>query len=239
MEGKFSDAAGRKRVIIIICLFAALALWTLVGEPGSFGGQWLGDAIRQLRAYEATLGWMSLPLFWLTGTLAIIVNIPTIVVIAIAAVIYGTAAAILIALACLLPASYCIYIIGHTVGRRFVSRLFARYLPRLEEHFARSALATVIYIRLIFFALPPVNWALAVMNLRPGEYVLGTFIGALPHILAWAWATGAAAELLARGQAIESSTSVMVPLVLGLALMGVLEVSRGFMERRSTRSARH
>lgn len=232
MEGE-SQARAPKRTVAVLCVLTMVALVYWLGTPGTIGGEWLGDAIRDVRGYDHALGWLGLPLYWLAGTLAIIVNIPTIVVIVVAAVIYGTGTAIFIGFACLIPAAWCIHFIGHKIGRRFVGRLFAHHMPRLESHFSRSGLATVVYARLAFFALPPVNWALAVMNIGARDYVLGTAIGGLPHVLAWAWVTGTAAELLARGQSLERPTGLMVPLLLGAGLILLLQLTRRFIERRN------
>jgi uncharacterized membrane protein YdjX (TVP38/TMEM64 family) len=220
------------RTIAVLCVLAIAALGYWLGTPGPIGGEWLGGAIRDVRGYDHALGCLGLPLYWLAGTLAIVVNIPTIVVITVAAVIYDAGTAIFLGLACLASAAWCIHFIGQRIGRRLVGRLFARHMPRLENHFSRSGLATVIYARLAFFALPPVNWALAVMNIRARDYVLGTAIGGLPHVLAWAWVTGTAAELLARGQSLERPTGLMVPLLLGAGLILLLQLSRRFIERR-------
>lgn len=221
------------RTIAVLCLLAIAALGYWLGTPGPIGGEWLGSAIRDVRGYDRALGWLGPPLYWLAGTLAIIVNIPAIIVITVAAVIYGTGTAIFLGLACLVSAAWCIHFIGHKIARRLVGRLFARHMPRLESHFARSGLATVIYARLAFFALPPVNWALAIMNIRARDYVLGTAIGGLPHVLAWAWVTGTAAELLARGQSLERPAGLMVPLLLGAGLILLLQLSRRLIERRN------
>lgn len=231
MEGESHQARAPRRTVVVLCVLTVAALLYWLGTPGPIGGEWLGDAIRDVRGYNHALGWLGLPLYWFAGTLAIIVNIPAIVVITIAAVIYGTGTAIFLGLACLVPAAWCIHFIGHKIARRWVGCLFARHMPRLENHFARSGLATVVYARLAFFALPPVNWALAVMNIRARDYVLGTAIGGLPHVLAWAWVTGTAAELLARGQTLERTAGLMVPLLLGAGLILLLQVTRSFIGR--------
>ena len=185
--------------------------------------------IRDLHAAIAPFGPFG---FWLAGTLIIVANIPTIVVIACAAVLYGTIGAAVMGMACLLTASVFIYALSRVFGRSLIAAHLERFLPILERQFAARGVRTVMLVRLMFFALPPTNWALAVMNIRLREYLFGTFLGAIPHILMWAWIGAAAIDMLAGQTAFSwSAPEVWGPLAVG----GGLTMLTALLQRRATR----
>ena len=44
---------------------------------------------------------------------------------------------------------------------------------------------SVLYTRLIMFALPPSNWMLATLPIQARDFVLASTVGGLPHIIVW------------------------------------------------------
>ncbi len=76
--------------------------------------------------------------------------------------------------------------------------LIARYLledyfkPRLEQSVFEGLLSrlesdgtfTVLFLRLLFFLVPPFNWAIGATGVRFKDYVAGTAVGMLPWLLA-------------------------------------------------------
>ncbi len=172
--------------------------------------------------------------FWLLGTLVIVCNIPAIVVIACAAALYGSLGAAVMGMICLLTASLVIFALSRIFGRVFIAAHLERFLPLLERHFAARGLRTVALVRLSFFALPPTNWALAVMNIRLREYLIGTFLGAIPHVLLWAWMGATAIDMLAGQTAFSwSAPEVWAPLAAG----GALTALSLLLQRRTTHTA--
>jgi uncharacterized membrane protein YdjX (TVP38/TMEM64 family) len=172
--------------------------------------------------------------FWLLGTLVIVCNIPALVVIACAAALYGSLGAAVMGMVCLLTASLVIFALSRIFGRTFIAAHLERFLPLLERHFAARGLRTVALVRLSFFALPPTNWALAVMNIRLREYLLGTFLGAIPHVLLWAWMGATAIDMLAGQTAFSwSAPEVWGPLAAG----GALTAFSLLLQRRTTHAA--
>lgn len=213
-------------IIVLIIAGLAIAEHTEAGQIRT-ALSW----IRDLHAAIAPFGPFG---FWLAGTLIIVANIPTIVVIACAAVLYGTIGAAVMGMACLLTASAVIYALSRVFGRSLIAAHLERFLPILERHFAARGVRTVMLVRLMFFALPPTNWALAVMNIRLREYLFGTFLGAIPHILMWAWIGAAAIDMLAGQTAFSwSAPEVWGPLAVG----GGLTVLTALLQRRATRRA--
>lgn len=106
------------------------------------------------------------------------------------------------------PLSVALAAIGGMLSA-LLSFLLARYLFRdffeqkIPEKFRRSpedleqrALRSVILSRLIFFIIPPVNWAYGVSAIPLRTYLLGTFIGGFPGFFFYTLAGGAFFEWL-------------------------------------------
>lgn len=192
----------------------------------------LRDALTWIRSHHTAISPLGPLVFWLVGTLIIVGNIPTIVVIACAAVLYGSLGAAVMGMTCLLTASIVIYAVSQALGRSLIAPHLDRFLPLLERHFQARGLRTVTLVRLTFFALPPTNWALAVMNIGLREYLIGTFLGSIPHVVMWAW-IGAAALDMVIGQ---SAFSWRAPEVWGpLTVGGSLAILTILIQRRAAR----
>lgn len=230
--GNKSVGRGWRRGTALLLMVVLIVVGLAIAEHTEAGQ--IHTALSWIRDFHAAISPLGPFAFWLAGTLVIVANIPTIVVIACAAVLYGTVGAAVMGMACLLTASLLIYALSRAFGRSLIAAHLQRFLPILERHFAARGLRTVMLARLMFFALPPTNWALAVMNIRLREYLIGTFLGAIPHVLMWAWIGAAAIDMLA-GQTAFSWTA---PEVWGpLAVGGSLTVLTALLQRRAARAS--
>ena len=222
-------AGWRKTVVFLLgIVFIATSLYLvhrIHAEQVRAALTWVRDADASIYPF-GPLG------FWLLGTLVIVCNIPALIVIACAAALYGRLGAAVMGMSCLLSASLIIFAVSQIFGRAFIASHLDRFLPLLERHFAARGLRTVALVRLSFFAFPPSNWALAVMNIRLREYLLGTFLGAIPHIIMWAWVGVTAVDMLSgRTRFSWSAPEVWGPLAAGipLTLLSIL------LQRRASR----
>ena len=183
-----------RRVLLLACAVGVIGFTAQLGPSFTSGN--VQATLASIRAHHAAVAPFGPLVFYVAGTAVIVANIPTIAVIACAALLYGRVGAALMGMACLLSASAIIYGLSRSLGRSLVEPHLKRFLPILERHFQQQGLRTVALARLTFFALPPTNWALAVMNIRLRDYLAGTFIGAIPHVLMWAWIGVAAIDIL-------------------------------------------
>ncbi|MDY6942466.1 MAG: VTT domain-containing protein [Pseudomonadota bacterium] len=204
-------------LVVLLACGAALYQWFDIGSY--FSHENLRQSIEQVRAAEERMGLLGPVAFCLGGIVAIVLNIPTIVVITFAAVIYGMAGAAAMGFVALIVATFVIWWVSQYLGREFLKSHFGRYIPMVEAHFEKNGLKTVTYARLIFFALPPVNWVLASMNVGIKDFLVGTALGSTPHILVWSWLGGTIVQMLSRNEEISwISPELLAPMFLGVAL---------------------
>ena len=95
--------------------------------------------------------------------------------------------------------------IGRSLGRDFAAAVIGERLIKYDQALERNGLATVLYLRLVYFPFTAMNFGMGLTRVRFGDYLLGTglgilvgtfvftfFIGTLEKV----WASGAWEELL-------------------------------------------
>ena len=180
----------------------------------------LADKIDDLRKMEAGLGHAGPLAFFVIGTFIIVLNVPTVLIIAIAAVIYGPSGAFILGTLCFCAAISIIFLISKLLGQGFLQRLIQRYMPRTNQYIQDTDLRAIIYLRLIFFALPPVNWMLGILSTKFSTYFWGSLIGALPNLLMFSWLGGTLVELIRKNQSLLfwQSPELAAPAIFGIAI---------------------
>jgi uncharacterized membrane protein YdjX (TVP38/TMEM64 family) len=228
---KKSSGGTLMRAVLAVALLVALggAYWAL-GLGRYTDLQQFGTHLAALRAWQAQAGWLGMTEFALAGIAVIVLNVPCVMVVLAAAALYGALGGIVMGVLTLNVAAVLIYLMGRHLGREAVMRVFGRTMQRVEQHFGDRGLISVIHLRLLFFALPPVNWFLAVMNLRLRDLALGTFIGSFPKIVLYAWLGDVVIEKLAfHPERLHwYSPELLAPMLGGIALSLMLR----FADRR-------
>ena len=195
-----------------------------LGEISSLAG--VGDLIVRIRALSSEYGPLGVALFLMGGIGAIILNVPTLIILVAASAIYGVVGSMVLGLLLLNISMTCIYFIGKKLGRDFVYQFFGRSIDRLEQRFEERGLITVIYLRLFLYAFPPMNWFLSVMKLSYRDYFLGTLIGGLPQTIMTAWLGGTIFNALAKGgqKISDYYLELAVPALVTVGLMLLLKL---------------
>lgn len=217
-------STGRTTLLRILLAFIFLlvlvaAYWSL--DLGRFTDrEQFGAQLAALRAWQLHSGWLGMTEFAMAGVAVIVLNVPCVLVVLAAAALYGALGGIVMGMITLNVASVIIYLVGQHLGRVAVIRVFGRVMRRVEAHFGNHGLISVIHLRLLFFALPPVNWFLAVMNLRLRDLALGTLIGSFPKIVLYAWLGDVVIEKLAfhPEQLHWYSPELLAPMLAGIGL---------------------
>ncbi|MBV1872663.1 MAG: VTT domain-containing protein [Gammaproteobacteria bacterium] len=188
-------------------------------------GQWLSvkalaTNIDKLRGFEAEFGFLGPAVFFVVASIAIVINVPTAIVIAIAAMIYGPFGAIILGTLCFSLAIVIMFYIAKVADQGLIKRIIEKYLPRTNNYIQDTNLHTIINLRLIFFALPPINWMLAILCTRFSSYFWGSVIGALPNIVVFSWLGGTLVEVIREGRSLWfwNTPELIAPTALGISL---------------------
>lgn len=76
------------------------------------------------------------------------------------------------------------FFFARVLAREWVDANLPERFRRFDDRLATRGLVTVIVVRLVFFLAPPAHWVLGLSKVRVTAFVLGSFIGFAPGILA-------------------------------------------------------
>lgn len=136
--------------------------------------------VERIRAWMRAAGVAGFVVFVATFAIGELLYIPGLVWVAAAALAYGP---VLGAVASILAGAISVaisFVIVRTIGGQPLTEIstpfFKKWLDRLEEH----PLKSMIVIRLFLWAMPPVNYTLAMSGVRFRDYMLAAVIGITP-----------------------------------------------------------
>ncbi|GEM_PF-707751 len=213
-------------IILIIIVAGTIIIFRTTDINQYFTQARINDAIASIRSFESQFGVFGPIMFFLIGTLAIVINVPTIFIIWFAVMTYGTWGGIVEGVLCLNASSLAIYGISRLLGRDFIYSVFGRRFAKIEDRFEQGGLMMVIYIRLIFFMLPPVNWFLGLVNLKFTDFFWGTLLGTFHNLVINAWIAGVGIKIIMEGRSLMvwESPELAPPLIIGLLIFVAIRI---------------
>jgi len=90
--------------------------------------------------------------------------------------------------------------IGRTLGREFAASMVGDRLRKYDDAIARNGLATVLYLRLVYFPFTPMNFGMGLTKVRFWDYFAGTGLGILVGTFIFTFFIGTLKEVWASGQ---------------------------------------
>ncbi len=114
------------------------------------------------------------------------------------------------------------YFLGRFLGRDFVEHLGGQRLKRLERRLTRSSFWSLVGIRFLPFPFTVLNYAAALVGMKPGTFLTSTALGVTPPVLLYTWF---AAELSRAAAAERQAVLARMGLAL-LALAALIFVPR-------------
>jgi len=90
--------------------------------------------------------------------------------------------------------------IGRTLGREFAASMVGDRLKKYDDAVARNGLATVLYLRLVYFPFTPMNFGMGLTKVRFRDYLAGTGLGILVGTFIFTFFIGTLKEVWASGQ---------------------------------------
>lgn len=93
-------------------------------------------------------------------------------------------------------AAFCI---GRTLGRDFAASLIGDRLKKYDAAIERNGLATVLYLRLVYFPFTPMNFGMGLTRVRFGDYFYGTALGIIVGTFIFTFFIGTLRDVWASG----------------------------------------
>lgn len=91
------------------------------------------------------------------------------------------------------------FFIGRTLGRDFAASLIGDKLKKYDEGIGRNGLATVLYLRLVYFPFTPMNFGMGLTQVRFWDYFIGTGLGIIVGTFIFTFFIGTLKDVWASG----------------------------------------
>ncbi len=219
-EKRFERSSVIRAFILLAFIAAGIVFYHYTDYSQYLTKDKISFTIDSIRGFVARFGFFGPILFVVAGFLAITTNIPTVVIIYFSVITFGGVAGAFLSAISVYLATTVIYFIAQLLGRDFVTRLFRKRLKKLEGRLDERGLMTVIYLRLIFFMSPPLNWLLSLTNISYRNFFLGTLFGTVHHIIINAWLSDMVIDLIKAGDSLNpiKTPKLLLPLGLGITI---------------------
>lgn len=89
--------------------------------------------------------------------------------------------------------------IGRTLGRDLAASLIGDRLKKYDEAIERNGLATVLYLRLVYFPFTPMNFGMGLTRVRFWDYFFGTALGIVVGVFIFTFFVGTVRDVWASG----------------------------------------
>jgi uncharacterized membrane protein YdjX (TVP38/TMEM64 family) len=186
----------------------------------------ISSTIDSIRLFVAGFGFWGSTVFSIAGCVAITINIPTIFVICFAVVVFGGLVGAVVSAISIYMATTLIYFVAQLLGREFVEWAFGERLKKVEDRIQEEGLMTVVYVRLLLFMLPPVNWLLSLTSIRYRDLFLGTLLGTAHMIILSAWLSDMIIDLTIAGESLNplKTPEMLLPGTIGVVMFVALRI---------------
>ncbi|CAN5366913.1 hypothetical protein BH09BAC1_BH09BAC1_21100 [soil metagenome] len=153
---------------VIMVSLALLAKFTVVGEYLSY---------KQLSHTLVESGSIGIIIFLAAFVAGALMNLPAFLFTVLAFLVYGIGWGYAIAFLGSFIAAFVHFQVVRSIGGQALSEIKIPLMQKVMAKFDQRPLTTVIILRLLFFISPPVNYLLALSNVRTRDFVLGTLVG--------------------------------------------------------------
>lgn len=159
----------------------------------------------------------------------VILHLPEILLIAIGSVLFGSVRGFIYGWIGSIAGSTITFLLVRYFMKDVFQRKFAvrfRYLRGIDGHLLKHGFKTMLLLRLVLLMSPPVNWFIAVTQVKFSHYLAGSMIGIIPGVAITAYA----AENIA---GVKSFDELITPHhIIALLLIMVLIVVTGIAARK-------
>lgn len=158
---------------VLMVSLALVAKFTPLGQYFNF---------ERLSSTLSDAGPTGIVMFFVAFLAGALMNLPAALFTAIAFLVYDIGWGFPIAYVGAFIAGYGHFLVVRTIGGQALGEIKIPLMQKIMARFDMHPLRTVILLRMLFFISPPVNYLLALSNVRLRHFVLGTLIGNIVQI---------------------------------------------------------
>ncbi len=159
------------RGLLAVALFAGL--WVIGKATGLLEG-WDQERIRTMVEASGALGVLAFIAAFSVGEL---LHVPGMVFVAAAIVLWGALWGFAISFGAALVSVLVSFFLVRAVGGKALAEMERPLVKRLLSRLDRRPIQTVALLRLVLWLAPALNYALAMTNVRPRDYLVGSALG--------------------------------------------------------------
>jgi uncharacterized membrane protein YdjX (TVP38/TMEM64 family) len=111
-----------------------------------------------------------------------LLHVPGMVFVAAGILAYGRAVGFFVVLAAAIVSVCTAFLLVRTVGGRALAGVERPFVRRALAHLDAHPVRTVFLLRLVLWLAPPLNYALALTNLRFRDYLAGSVLGLIAPV---------------------------------------------------------
>ncbi len=216
-----------KALILLTILILGGVAFQQTGHSQYMTKEKIASAIEALRIFANGFGSFGPILFIIIAALAITFFIPSVTIIFLGVTTFGGFLGTILSTISIYIATLLIYITAQRLGRDFVvANILGTKLKKLETRLHKKGLWGVLYLRLLFFMSPPLNWLMALSNISFRNYFLGTVFGTTHRIIIFAWLTDILVDIIHKGDSLNlfKTPILLIPMIISLFILFITQL---------------
>jgi phospholipase D1/2 len=182
------------RLLRAALVVAVVTAMVLIVRHVDFGRYASIEGMRTLVEAWGTLGPVVFMAIFVAG---FFIPGPEILFAALGAMLFGRIEGFVYAYAASMIGTTTTFAIVRYTAQDYMQRAIRDRFPRLQaldDRLATHGIRTVVFLRLMLFLAPPLNWTLGASRVTLRDYVVGTALGILPGLTLVAWLADAIAR---------------------------------------------
>ena len=168
--------------LVALCILIGALIW--VGKSTGLSSYLSADRLKPVVEQAGPWG---IVIYYASFSIGLLVHVPGLVFVAVSMLVYGRGVGSLLALSGAVLAVCVSFLFARAVGGKVLTEIDRPLMKRILTRLDARPIRSVIVLRILFLMLPPLNYALALSNLRFRDYVVGSALGLAPPVLAAAF----------------------------------------------------
>ncbi|MBN2159600.1 MAG: TVP38/TMEM64 family protein [Spirochaetes bacterium] len=157
--------------VILVCMYAMSRAMGLTGlDP---------ESIRRSVIGAGAWGYILYAVMFIGG---VFLYIPGMVFVAAGVMVYGTVAGFILAFAAGMGAMCFSFLVVRLIGGRALAGIENPFVKKVLSRLHERPVIVIIILRLLLWLSPPLNYTLAMTDVRLRDYLIGSAVGILPPL---------------------------------------------------------